>query len=204
QRRPRPRPPDQAPQDAGRERLGGGGAERGQEPRGPPHAGPARAQGHAPAPRRHRPGPPRPPAARQGAATQARGTGPPAPHPRPGRTAGRAPGGLAPTGAAPDMTGLVHAAVEVRENVTLARQTYCVRLHTPELARAIRPGQFLMIRLPGHTDPLLGRPFALYDTALDEHGRPVAVDVVYLVVGKVTGLLAEVRPGDRVDVWGPL
>jgi dihydroorotate dehydrogenase electron transfer subunit len=102
------------------------------------------------------------------------------------------------------MTGLVHAAVEVWENVLLARQTYRIRLHTPELARAVRPGQFLMIRLPGRTDPLLGRPFALYDTVLDAHGRPVAVDVVYLVVGKVTGLLAALRPGDRVDVWGPL
>jgi dihydroorotate dehydrogenase electron transfer subunit len=102
------------------------------------------------------------------------------------------------------MTGLVHAAVEVWENVLLARGTYRIRLHTPELARAIRPGQFLMIRLPGHTDPLLGRPFALYDTALDGQGQPAAVDVVYLVVGKVTGLLAAVRPGDRVDVWGPL
>lgn len=102
------------------------------------------------------------------------------------------------------MTPLVHAAVEVRENVLLARQTYRIRLHCPELARAIRPGQFVMIRLPGHSDPLLGRPFALYDTVLDEAGQPFAIDVVYLVIGKLTGLLAALRPGDRVEVWGPL
>src|SRR6516225_9267704 len=102
------------------------------------------------------------------------------------------------------MTALVHAAVVVEENVLLARRTYRIRLHCPELARAIRPGQFLMLRLPGHTDPLLGRPFALYDTVLDDHGQPVAVDVVYLVVGKLTGLLAAVQPGERVEVWGPL
>lgn len=102
------------------------------------------------------------------------------------------------------MTPLVHATVEVRENVLLARQTYRIRLHGPELARAIRPGQFVMIRLPGHNDPLLGRPFALYDTVLDEAGQPIAVDVVYLIVGKVTGLLAALRPGERVEVWGPL
>lgn len=102
------------------------------------------------------------------------------------------------------MTPLVHAAVEVSENVLLARQTYRIRLHSPELARAIRPGQFLMIRLPGHSDPLLGRPFALYDTVLDESGQPSAVDVVYLIVGKLTGLLAGLRSGDRVEVWGPL
>ena len=102
------------------------------------------------------------------------------------------------------MTALVHAAVSVLENVPLARQTYRLRLDTPEMAKAIRPGQFLMIRLPNHSDPLLGRPFALYDTVLDESGEPSALDVVYLVVGKLTGLLSQVRAGDRVEAWGPL
>jgi dihydroorotate dehydrogenase electron transfer subunit len=102
------------------------------------------------------------------------------------------------------MTALVQVAAAVRENVRQARDTFRVRLDAPELARAIRPGQFLMLRLPHSTDPLLGRPFALYDTVLDEHGEPVAVDVVYLVVGKLTGLLSALRPGDVVQVWGPL
>jgi dihydroorotate dehydrogenase electron transfer subunit len=102
------------------------------------------------------------------------------------------------------MTPFVHTAVPLRENVLLARQTYRIRLHCPELARAIRPGQFVMIRLPGHNDPLLGRPFALYDTVLDDVGQPIAIDVVYLVVGKLTGLLAALRPDDRVEIWGPL
>src|SRR5436309_2810257 len=99
---------------------------------------------------------------------------------------------------------LFHGPVPVTENVPLARQTYRLRLHAPELARAIRPGQFLMLRLPGTTDPLLGRPFALYDTVLDAAGQPVALDVVYLVVGKVTSLLAGLSPGDWVEAWGPL
>jgi dihydroorotate dehydrogenase electron transfer subunit len=102
------------------------------------------------------------------------------------------------------MSDLVQAAAEVLENVALARLTYRVRLGVPDLAARIRPGQFLMLRLHGHSDPLLGRPFALYDTVLDNDGRPFAVDVVYLVVGKVTGLMAALRPGDRVEVWGPL
>ncbi len=102
------------------------------------------------------------------------------------------------------MTTLWQKTVPVTANRLLARQTYLLRLDFPELARAIRPGQFLMIRLPGTADPLLGRPFALYDTALDDQGQPAAVDVVYLVVGKITGLLARLRPGDRVEAWGPL
>ncbi len=61
-----------------------------------------------------------------------------------------------------------------------------------------------MLRLPGSSDPLLGRPFALYDTVLAGEGQPFALDVVYLVVGKLTGLLARVHAGERVEVWGPL
>lgn len=92
----------------------------------------------------------------------------------------------------------------VVENVRLARDTYRVRLDCPDVAAAVRPGQFLMLRLPGVNDPLLGRPFALYDTVLSPAGVPVAIDVVYLVVGKMTGRMAAVRPGDRLEVWGPL
>jgi len=97
-----------------------------------------------------------------------------------------------------------HGEVLVTENVPLARDTYRIRLEAPELARAIRPGQFVMIRFPGHTDPLLGRPFALYDTALDSSETAVGIDVVYLVVGKLTGLLAALKAGECISVWGPL
>jgi dihydroorotate dehydrogenase electron transfer subunit len=87
---------------------------------------------------------------------------------------------------------------------TLARDTYLIRLETPQIAGAIRPGQFVMLRLPGSTDPLLGRPFALYDTVLDGSGLAVGIDVVFLVVGKVTRALAGMRSGDAIELWGPL
>ena len=97
-----------------------------------------------------------------------------------------------------------HLRAAVLANRFLARDTYLIRLQTPELARAIRPGQFVMLRLPGNTDPLLGRPFALYDTVIDDHGTPVGIDIVYLVIGKVTRGLAQLAVGDAVEIWGPL
>jgi dihydroorotate dehydrogenase electron transfer subunit len=97
-----------------------------------------------------------------------------------------------------------HGSVPVIENTQLARQTYRIRVRSPELARAIRPGQFIMIRMPPGSDPLLGRPFALYDTVLDNSGQPIGLEVVYLVVGKLTGLLATRKAGDNLEVWGPL
>lgn len=92
----------------------------------------------------------------------------------------------------------------VLANTRLAKNTYLIRVQAPALAEAIRPGQFVMLRLPRSTDPLLGRPFALYDTVLDERGRPIGIDIVYLVVGKLTGLLADLKAGDAVEIWGPL
>jgi dihydroorotate dehydrogenase electron transfer subunit len=99
---------------------------------------------------------------------------------------------------------MFHRTARVAEHVPLAERTYRVRVECPEVAGAIRPGQFVMLRLPGTTDPLLGRPFALYDTVLDASGAPVALDVVYLVVGKMTGRLSSVEPGQKLEVWGPL
>jgi dihydroorotate dehydrogenase electron transfer subunit len=90
------------------------------------------------------------------------------------------------------------------ENVPLAERTYRIRLDCPEIAAAIRPGQFVMLRLPGTNDPLLGRPFALYDTVLDSSGALVGMDIVYLVIGKMTGLLTQVQAGEPMEVWGPL
>jgi dihydroorotate dehydrogenase electron transfer subunit len=99
---------------------------------------------------------------------------------------------------------MFHGTAPVLLNRRLAEKTFLLRLEASALARAIRPGQFVMLRMPGTTDPLLGRPFALYDTVLNEHGEAAAVDIVYLVAGKMTGLLASVRAGDAIDAWGPL
>jgi dihydroorotate dehydrogenase electron transfer subunit len=86
----------------------------------------------------------------------------------------------------------------------LAEHTYRLRLECPEIARQIRPGQFVMLRLPGCNDPLLGRPFALYDTLLDQHEQPWGLDIVYLVVGHMTGRLCSLGSGSHLEIWGPL
>jgi dihydroorotate dehydrogenase electron transfer subunit len=96
--------------------------------------------------------------------------------------------------------------VPILENVVVARDTYRLRLGDPAMSRAIKPGQFVMVRpgAPGATDPLLGRPLALYDVVCDPAGAPAAFDVVYLVVGRGTSTLSQRQPGERLAVWGPL
>ncbi len=96
------------------------------------------------------------------------------------------------------------ATVAVIENIPLARNTWRMRLECPEIAGRILPGQFFMIRDPRRSDPLLGRPFALYDVWTDASGNTAGIDFGYVVVGKMTSLLSQMSVGDRVEIWGPL
>ncbi|MEZ5942393.1 MAG: dihydroorotate dehydrogenase electron transfer subunit [Planctomycetaceae bacterium] len=92
----------------------------------------------------------------------------------------------------------VQAKVESQRQ--LAEDTFCLRVTAPEIARVIQPGQFLMIRPEGGFDPILGRPFALYDVTPGQD----AFEFVYHVVGKMTHLMSEWTGGEEVEVWGPL
>jgi len=76
--------------------------------------------------------------------------------------------------------------------------TWKLAIRTEETLPAVRAGQFAMLRLPNRTDPLLGRPFALYRA--ESH----YVEIVYLAVGKMTWRLAEVKPGETLELWMPL
>ena len=98
----------------------------------------------------------------------------------------------------------IQAKVPILENVQIARETYRLRFNCPEIAKRIVPGQFVMIRLAGFDDPLLGRPFALYDTVLDSAGVPIGLDIVYLVLGKMTTRLKSMPAEAEIEVWGPL
>jgi dihydroorotate dehydrogenase electron transfer subunit len=86
----------------------------------------------------------------------------------------------------------------------MAERTYRLRVADPEIGARLLPGQFVMLRIPNCTDPLLGRPFALYDTYLDNSGTVAGYDLVYLVVGKVTTIMSQLTADDTVEVWGPL
>lgn len=87
------------------------------------------------------------------------------------------------------------------ERRPLGRLVY-LTLHSPELARAARPGQYLLVRCapPGAYDPLLRRALFLADA---DHA---AGTVALLVDPAERGLawLAAQPPGARLDSIGPL
>ena len=84
-----------------------------------------------------------------------------------------------------------------------------LRLHAPEAARAYRPGQFFMLRVSPigagdggdrlSSDPLLGRPFSLFQRSISEGW----IEILYQVAGRGTALMAGWTPGLMVESSGP-
>jgi len=90
----------------------------------------------------------------------------------------------------------------VRCAVTEARElcagVFSFWLQTPEIARRVKPGQFLNVKVSVGPDPLLRRPISVCDVGRNR------VRLVFRKVGRGTEMLARVRTGDEVDVLGPL
>jgi dihydroorotate dehydrogenase electron transfer subunit len=95
-------------------------------------------------------------------------------------------------------------AAEVATLQQTAKDTYLLRLRAPDIAESIAPGQFVMIRLPGLTDVLLGRPLALYDTHPGPRSPREFIDVVFVAKGRFTSRAKQLQPGAALDIWGPL
>jgi dihydroorotate dehydrogenase electron transfer subunit len=75
---------------------------------------------------------------------------------------------------------------------------YLWSLESPSIAREARPGQFIMIKVSDGDHPLLRRPISLHA----RHGG--ALEVFFKVAGIGTRLLARKKPGDLLDILGPL
>ena len=90
---------------------------------------------------------------------------------------------------------------EIISNDEIAPEHHLLRVRSGELANGA-PGQFGIIRPGAATDvhPLLPRPMAVY--RYDKVAG--TADFVYRVVGQGTAAMAQRRPGDMVEIVGPV
>jgi dihydroorotate dehydrogenase electron transfer subunit len=93
---------------------------------------------------------------------------------------------------------------EVVANTRLSDDYNVVALTAPGIASLAQPGQFVMIKPARGIDPLLRRPFSIFEILRDEQGAATGVSLLNKRIGVGTGLLYEARPGSRVAVLGPL
>jgi dihydroorotate dehydrogenase electron transfer subunit len=79
-----------------------------------------------------------------------------------------------------------------------------VALDAPAVARTARPGQFVMLKPAAGFEPLLRRPFSIFEILRDEVGRPSGLTVLSKKVGVSTAQLYDVQAGAHVACLGPL
>lgn len=98
------------------------------------------------------------------------------------------------------------ALASVIANQEVARDVFILRIEQPEQARDVKPGQFVHLRCGEPFDLLLRRPLSVLRTgASPVNDLPASqYEVLYDVVGRGTDIFSRLRPGDLVDVLGPL
>jgi dihydroorotate dehydrogenase electron transfer subunit len=74
-----------------------------------------------------------------------------------------------------------------------------MRIEAGPVARDCRPGEFIHLRGLTTGWPYLRRPFSIYSTDGED-----CIEILYKVVGRATSLMAEMLPGDSLDIMGPL
>ena len=89
-------------------------------------------------------------------------------------------------------------------NARLSRDYSVLSLAAPEVGRRTAPGQFVMVKPAGVTDPLLRRPFSVFEVLRDAAGEVTGVSILNKRAGRSTNKLYELEPGDVVSCLGPL
>jgi dihydroorotate dehydrogenase electron transfer subunit len=92
----------------------------------------------------------------------------------------------------------------VMANTRLSDEYNVVALSAPAIGSAARPGQFVMVKPSRGTDPLLRRPFSIFEILHGEGGKVLGISILNKRVGVGTGLLYEAEPGSRLACLGPL
>lgn len=97
----------------------------------------------------------------------------------------------------------VDVSATVLSNTQLSSDYNVLALAAPDVAAAALPGQFVMVKTGERLEPLLRRPFSVFEV-LKGNGKVIGLSLLSKRIGPSTTLLFDARPGDRVQCLGPL
>ncbi len=89
---------------------------------------------------------------------------------------------------------------EVVENRELCQNIFEIVVECSEIAQEAKPGQFLHIKTNKGLDPLLRRPVSISRIIKDKG----YIYLVYQVLGRGTKEMAALKPGEEIDIMGPI
>ena len=92
----------------------------------------------------------------------------------------------------------------VLSNDRLSAEYNVVKLAAAEIGGSSRPGQFVMVKRGLSPEPLLRRPFSVFEVLRDAADRVSGISLLNKVVGAVTRMLSTIEPGQRLKCLGPL
>lgn len=93
---------------------------------------------------------------------------------------------------------------EVLWNRRLSPDYHVLALAAPALAARVEPGQFVMIRTADGQDPLLRRPFSVFELLRGPDGTPTGFTILSKRVGSGTARMYRAEPGQTFGCLGPL
>ena len=94
-------------------------------------------------------------------------------------------------------------AAEVLSNTHLTPDYNVLAIAAPAIAERALPGQFVMVKVGDAIEPLLRRPFSVFEIVKDG-GKTVGLSLLSKRIGRSTRMLFDARPGDLVRCLGPL
>jgi dihydroorotate dehydrogenase electron transfer subunit len=98
----------------------------------------------------------------------------------------------------------IDVAALVIANRPLSSDYHVLALAAPVIAATAAAGQFVMLRPAGGRDPLLRRPFSIFEVLRDASGSAIGLTILSKRIGASTSLLYDAREGRRIDCLGPL
>jgi dihydroorotate dehydrogenase electron transfer subunit len=98
----------------------------------------------------------------------------------------------------------VDVAATVIANTPLSPDYSVLALDAPAIAATARPGQFVMVKAATGYDPLLRRPFSVFQILRSADGAPTGISLMNKRIGVSTRLLYEASVGQPVACLGPL
>ena len=91
---------------------------------------------------------------------------------------------------------------EILKNEEIQQDYFLMKVALPNTFDEPLPGQFVMIRIAGLSEPFLGRPISIYSFT---RGRSsCAIELLYRVAGRGTEIFAGLIKGSQLEVHGPL
>ena len=98
---------------------------------------------------------------------------------------------------------LLDVEARVIRNTRLSSDYNVIALAAPDIAAATQPGQFVMVKSARGGDPLLRRPFSVFEV-LRSNNRIDGLTLLSKRVGITTNILFNAVEGDTISCLGPL